>query len=359
MEDEEYKRGVKENDDRYKAEIRKEKIFIFQAPIGTLSQYINQIILLVVATSLVRQGQMKMFQVVNLYNYFNVFMGNAYMLIAAWQGIKHSHGASTVIAKILNTEPENLETGKSVDHTNEDIRFENVTFSYDGERKILDNVSFKIPSGKVTAIVGENGCGKSTTIRLLERFNDVNSGTIRVGNDKLADLNLAEWRNSVGYLFQGNQIIKGSIEENIVYGLEREYTREELIEATKLARAYDFIMDKDEDFDTQISSFDSKLSGGEMQRLAIARIIMKNPQYLIMDEATSGIDVVSEKDVLDGLGSLMQDKTVIMVSHDMNMIKKADNIVVLNNGSVEASGSFDNVSESSELFRKFLEVQPA
>ncbi|MBR6425851.1 MAG: ATP-binding cassette domain-containing protein, partial [Oscillospiraceae bacterium] len=171
----------------------------------------------------------------------------------------------------------------------------------------------------------------------------------------LNELRLGDWREKIGYLFQGNQIVQVTIRENIAYGVHRDFTEEELIEAAEQAKAYDFILCKEEGFDTQISRFDTKCSGGEMQRIAIARVLLKRPQILIMDEATSGIDVVSEQEVLEALMNLMQDKTVIMVSHDIHLIQKADNLIVLKNGKVEASGNYESVAQSSPLLREFIE----
>ncbi len=351
MEDEEYLKGVEANETKYKADIKYLNRFIFQAPIGTLAQYINEIILLVVATALVRKGVMKMPQMINLYNYFILFMGNSMMITGVWQGVKKSHGSCSTIARICEIEDEKLNEGIHIDHSQKDITFNNVHFSYNEGNEVLKGVSFTIPKGKITTIVGENGSGKSTIIKLLERFNEIDSGEIMLGNDNLSEVNLFDWRGNVGHLFQGDQIVKGSIRENIAYGVEREFSEDELIEAAKLAKAYDFIMEKENGFDTQISKFNSKLSGGEIQRLAIARIILQRPSYLIMDEATSGIDIVNENDIVEALCNLMTGKTVVMIAHDMNLIKKADNIVVLNNGVVEASGDYDTISKNSELFQ--------
>ena len=355
MEDAEYRRGVEESNARYRAQVRKERIFILTGPIGSMAQYVNEIILLVVASAMVRAGSMKQYQLVNLYNYYLLFMSNAFMISAVWQSVKTSHGSSTMIARIVNAEEEDLESGAAVAAGPADITAQGLQFSYDGTTKILDGVDFTIPAGKVTAIVSENGCGKSTMIKLLERFREENAGSLSYGDTKLKDLKLREWREHVGYLFQGNQIVQGTIRENIAYGVHREFTEEELLEAARQAKAYDFIMGKEDGFDTEISRFDNKCSGGEMQRIAIARVLLKRPQILIMDEATSGIDVVSEQEVMEALMNLMQGKTVIMVSHDIHLIRKADNLIVLKNGKVEASGDYDHVAQNSPLLREFIE----
>lgn len=355
MEAKEYENGVQANRERYRAQIRWEVLFIFSSPMDSLAQYVNQAILLLVASALVRQGVMRHAQMLNLYNYFLTFMGNAILISAVWQGLKLAHGSATTIAKIADAPAEDLDSGMPLEDPDTDLRFCDIRFAYNADRQILNGASFVIPKGKVTALVGENGCGKSTLIKLLERFNREQDGSILVGDRNLDEYRLSDWREKVGYLIQGNQIIKGTIRENIAYGVHREFTDEELFEAARQAKAYDFIMDKDEGFDTEISRFDNKCSGGEMQRIAIARILLKRPEILIMDEATSGIDVVSEQEVMDALMNLMEGKTVLMVSHDANLIRKADNIVVLKNGAVEASGTFEQVLEKSPLLKVFIE----
>ena len=354
-EDEEYRKGVQANEERYRAELRQERIFIFTGPIGSMAQYFNQIVLLLVASALVRAGTMKMYQLVNLYNYYLLFMSNAFMLSAVWQSVKTSHGSSTTIAKLVDAAEEDLESGTSMENCKGNIAGNGIHFSYDGKRQVLSGVDFTIPAGKITAVGGENGCGKSTLIGLLERFQHEQSGQLLVDGAPLDDIRLKDWRENVGYLFQGNQIIQGTIRENITYGVHRAFTEEELVDAAKKAKAYNFIQEKENGFDTQISRFDNKYSGGEMQRIAIARMILKRPEILIMDEATSGIDVISEHEVMEALMNLMAGKTVIMVSHDMEMIRRADNLIVLNGGQVEASGDFHQVAAASPLFQAFLD----
>ncbi|MCR4708959.1 MAG: ABC transporter ATP-binding protein/permease [Clostridiales bacterium] len=355
MEDEEYLKGIEANNARYKAECRMEIYQILMGPIGSFAQTFNQVVLLIVASALVRQGTMEMYQLVNLYNYYLLFMGNSFLIMSMWQMLKMSHGASEVVGQILDAEPESLEVGEPMGEQVEDITFDHIAFSYDGKTPVLRDASFTIPKGKKTVIVGENGCGKSTSIKLLEGFEEPDSGTISIGGRNVKDINLKELRDKVGYLFQGNQIVKGTIEENIRYGIDRDCTEEEIVEAAKAAKAYDFINEKDEGFRSEISRFDNKVSGGEMQRIAVARMILKDPDYLIMDEATSGIDLISARAVNDSVSQMMKDKTIVAVSHDFEEIKKADHIVVLNKGYVEAEGDYNTVYNNSELFRQFAE----
>lgn len=355
MEDEEYQKGVAANEARYRAQVKAERRFIFISPIGSFAQYVNEIILLLVASAMVRAGTMQMYHLTNLYNYFMLFMANSYMLGAVWQMLKGAQGSCATIAMITDEPEEDVSAGAPLESASGELRAEHVSFAYDQRQPVLRDVSFTIPQGKVTAIVGENGCGKSTFIKLLERFNEPGQGCIRLDGRPLNEIRLEDWRERVGYLFQGNQIIKGTIRENIAYGVHRDFTQEELEEAARQALAYDFIQAKEQGFDTEISRFDNKCSGGEMQRLAIARILLKQPDILIMDEATSGIDVVSEHEVMEALMNVMRDKTVVMVSHDMNLIRRADNVIVLREGQVEACGSFEEAAAASPLLREFIE----
>lgn len=355
-EDEEYEKGVRASQEKYRADVRRENRFIFQGPIGSFSSYFNEIILLLVATAMVRAGAMKQVQMVNLYNYFMLFMSNTFMITAVWQLLKQAHGSCSTIARLSEMEDERLEGGENVPAENQDIVFENVSFAYTEGTDVLRDVSFTIPAGRVTAIVGENGSGKSTVIKLLERFADPDSGQIRLGDDRLDAVDLSQWRSRLGYLFQGDQMVKGTVRENLTYGLTREVTDGEIMECARAAQADDFINARPQGLDEPLSKFDGKFSGGELQRLAAARILLRRPDYLIMDEATSGIDAVNEEKVLESLRDAMAGKTVILVSHDMKLIEKADNIVVLNNGRVEASGDLGAVRRDSALFRQMAAV---
>lgn len=353
MEDVEYQKGVEINNKKYKADVIYQMLFALNMPITSIASYLSTFFVLWTASAMVRAGSMEMVQLISLNAYFALVMENATLFLGIWQTIKRSHGGCEKIAEIDAAPVEDL-GGEAEVRGQEDIVFDQVSFGYNEKKEVLKEASFTIPKGKITAIVGENGSGKSTIMRLLERFDVPASGKIRIGGKRLGEIDCAKWRDTLGYVFQGNQMIQGTVRENLTYGLRREYTEEELIQAAKAAGAYDFIMEKEDAFDTFINPFESGFSGGQLQRLAIARVLMKNPEYLIMDEATSGVDVLWEDKIISGITDKMRGKTVLVISHNMNLVKKADHVVVINGGEVEAEGSVAEVSERSDTFKLFL-----
>lgn len=356
MEAAEYKKGEKISNEKYKADMIYKALYALQLPLQSLANYISLVFVLLVASSMVRAGDLSAVQMKELLSYFNVVMANATLLLSIWQVIKASHGGCEKISEISALPMENLEGAFEVEGQ-QDIVFDQVSFGYTKEKLVLKNASFTIPKGKITAIVGENGSGKSTVTRLLERFALPVSGEIRIGGNKLSEIDCAKWRDSLGYVFQGNQMVDGTVRENLAYGITRDYTEEELIKAAKDAQAYDFIMEKEGRFDTPLHVFDSEFSGGQLQRLAIARVFMKNPDYLIMDEATSGVDAIKEKLIMERMKEKMQDKTVIIISHNMDIVKNADHIVVINDGEVETEGSVNEAAVKSDTFKAFLNAE--
>ena len=353
MEKAEYKKGVKASNEKYRADIIYKALYALQLPLQSLANYIGLVFVLITASAMVRGGTMTALELKQLMLYFEVVMEDVTLILGIWMALKVAHGGSEKIADINAAPAEDL-SGDITDFAGEDIVFENVSFGYTQEKNVLKEASFTIPKGKVTAIVGENGSGKSTVTRLLERFDVPKEGRIMVGSHPLEDIDGKTWRKSLGYVFQGNQMIEGTIRENIAYGANEGYSEEELINAARLSESYDFINEKEEGFDTPVHVFESELSGGQLQRLAIARAFMKDADYLIMDEATSGVDVIKEKAIMEAARKKMKDKTLVFISHNMETAKGADYIVVLNDGRVEAQGSPDEVYKASETYRALV-----
>ena len=358
MEKSEYEKGLKVSNEKYKADIVYKILFALQMPIQSLANYIGLVFVLIAASAMVRAETITAVQMKELMLYFNIVMADATLLLGVWMNIKASHGGCEKIAEINGLKAEDT-SGTSEVSGQQDIVFDRVSYGYTDDKLVLKDASFTIPKGKITAIVGENGSGKSTITRLLERFDAPASGEIRIGESRLDELDCAKWRDKLGYVFQGDQMIEGTVRENLVYGLTKDYSEVELIKAVEDAGAYDFIMEKEEKLETPLHVFDSEFSGGQLQRLAIARAFMKDPEYLIMDEATSGVDLMTEAQIVARMKEKMKCRTVILISHNMNLIQDMDHIVVIKDGQVEAEGAPNEVAKRSGTFKALVGVGDA
>ncbi len=357
MEKKEVEAAKKVNQLKYKADVKYAFGFALIPLINTFASTIQGIVVLVIGASLVRRGQLDISQMLNLSSYSTIVMSNATIFIGIWENIKGSHGGCSRISEIFAAQEEKTEGQKNALTPDKDIVFDHVAFSYTEEKQVLNDLSFTIPKGKMTAIIGENGSGKSTTAYLLERFDSPSCGKISYGDMDIADIDLMEWRDKFGYVFQGNQMVQGTLRDNITYGLNRDYTEEELIDAAKMANAYDFIMEKEQGFETPVGSFDSEFSGGQLQRIAMARVFMKNPDYMIFDEATSGLDYLTEVGIFDTIQNCLKDKTLIFITHNMNLVRKMDHVIVIDSGKLDAEGTVDEVSEKSQIFCNMLNAK--
>ena len=215
-------------------------------------------------------------------------------------------------------------------------------------------MTFTIPKGKVTALIGPNGSGKSTLFKLVERFYTPDSGKVCFGPYDAETLHLNEWRQSMAYVMQEPQLFNGTIRDNINYGVGREVLEDETASAAELACADEFIRELPGGYDFEIGENGCRLSAGQRQRIAIARAIMLDPAYLLLDEVTCNMDVYSERAVTEALLRLMEGRTTVMITHDMKMLERADHVVVLNNGTVEAAGPRKQVEESSSTLRALI-----
>lgn len=218
------------------------------------------------------------------------------------------------------------------------IRFNNVEFGYESNRQILFDVSFSIPAGKTLAVVGSSGAGKSTLSRLLFRFYDVNSGSITINDIDIRDLTQASLRRHIGIVPQDTVLFNDSILYNIAYG-NPEASEQEIVQAAKAASIHDFVMNLPDGYQTQVGERGLKLSGGEKQRVAIARTVLKNPPILILDEATSALDTRTERAIQDELRQVAKDRTTLIIAHRLSTIVEADEIIVLDHGRVLERGS--------------------
>ena len=245
---------------------------------------------------------------------------------------------------------------KSITEFNHCISYDRVSFSYNETEQVLDNVSFKVNSGEVVAIVGPSGGGKSTLLDLLPRFYQQQSGIISIDGIDIRQIKLASLRNLMGIVTQETLLFNDTISSNIAYGLE-DIGRSEIIEAAKMANAHQFIKEFENGYESQVGNRGVMLSGGQRQRIAIARALLKNPQILIFDEATSALDTESELLVQQAIDRLMSGRTVLVIAHRLSTIKHADRIIVIDDGKIVESGNHDDLLSNDGLYNRLYSMQ--
>src|SRR5678815_4264866 len=240
------------------------------------------------------------------------------------------------------------------------IVFDHVDFSYegsdDGAREVLHDIDLSVSAGEVIAVVGSSGAGKSTLVHLIPRFFDVTSGRILVDGRDVRDVTLASLRRQIGIVTQETVLFNDTVRNNIAYG-QPHVSAKEVEAAARAALAHDFIMELPAGYDTFIGERGLRLSGGERQRMAIARAILKNAPILILDEATSALDNESEALVQSALQNLMAGRTVMVIAHRLSTVRRADRIVVLENGAVADVGPHDELMQKPGTYRRLYDLQ--
>lgn len=280
-------------------------------------------------------------------------------LSKAAYGIPKGLASMERIDVILNAENNvrESENPQRLDGFNDKISFEHVSFRYeDGSRDVVKDITIDIPKGRTIAIVGASGAGKSTLVDLIPRFYDPTAGRITIDGVDIKDARVHDLRALMGNVNQDPILFNDTLFNNIAFGVENA-TREEVIAAARIANAHDFIMEKEEGYDTNIGDRGVKLSGGQRQRISIARAILKNPPILILDEATASLDTESERIVQDALDHLMSSRTTIAIAHRLSTIKNADEILVMNEGEIVERGRHDELIEKNGYYKKLYDMQ--
>lgn len=313
------------------------------------------IITFIVGSILTAKGQISLGEVIGFYTVSSMASLRINVLITVYGNLAMSNGIFDKISKILKAEEEQ-NTGIPMELPDDSIYVEHVDFSY-GEKQVLKDLSCTIPVRRVTAVVGDNGAGKTTLFKLLERVYEPDRGTIRFGARNIAEFQPVSWRGAFALVSQDRPLLSGTIRDNITYGCSRKASDAELEQAARQAGIWDLICSLPDGFDTRVEANGGNFSGGQRQCIAIARAIMRDPDYLLLDEATSNLDAQSEKQVSQALANLMKDRTTVIIAHSLSAITRADHIIVLKDGGVEAEGAPEEVARTSTVFQNFMRSQ--
>lgn len=271
--------------------------------------------------------------------------------------VKAGNAAADRVLEILDTESiiEDKPNALTKENFTDSIDINNVSFKYE-DKLVLKNFSIKVPKGKTIALVGQSGSGKSTIANLVTRFYDVNKGNITIDGLDIRDLTQHSLRSLMGLVTQDSILFNDTIKNNILLGKEHA-TDEEVIEALKIANAWEFVKDLPKGIDTNIGDSGNKLSGGQKQRLSIARAVLKNPPIMILDEATSALDTESERLVQGALENMMKNRTSIVIAHRLSTIQNADEIVVMQKGEIVEQGTHNQLLKNKGVYKKLVDMQ--
>ena len=280
------------------------------------------------------------------------------ILGSVYRQLQYSLADMDLVIKLLDREPEivNADNARPLQINQGAVSFRDVDFHYNDERKILQRVSFEIPAGKKLAVVGPSGSGKSTLVRLLFRFYEVSGGVIEIDGQSIAECTQESLRSAIGIVPQDTVLFNDTIRYNIAYA-KNGATDEEVIEAANSADLAELLSRLPQGLDTVVGERGLKLSGGEKQRLAISRVILKAPRIIVFDEATSSLDSQSERAILSALGKVSSDATTLVIAHRLSTIVDADSIVVMDNGKVVEQGSHTELLQREGLYYRLWEIQ--
>ena len=310
------------------------------------------IVVIITGAVLIADGLVEIPDFIAFLLYINTFTEPIRVLVDFTEQFQNGYTGFERFTEILNIEPDiqDKEDAVELNDVKGDISFEDVSFKYkDGAHRVLRHINLDIEAGSYVALVGSSGGGKTTLCSLIPRFYDVTNGSIKIDGTDIRDIKLKSLRDHIGIVQQDVYLFAGTVIENISYGRPGA-SREEIIEAAKLANAHDFIMELPNGYDTDIGQRGIKLSGGQKQRLSIARVFLKNPPILIFDEATSALDNESENIVKESLEKLAKDRTTIVIAHRLSTVRNAERILVLTENGIEESGTHDELMAKGGIY---------
>jgi ATP-binding cassette, subfamily B, bacterial len=352
-----FKRFVRKNEELYQLELQNAKLQGWFHSGGSLVSSMTFYVCLLLGAYYVSKGSMTVGSLLTFVNLVNHLVYPLTGLAGQWARFQRSIAAVERIVDVLEEPIDSMDlpsytTAKPIKKM---IHFQNITFSYDENKKVFNNFNLIVPAGKVVAIVGPSGAGKSTLFSLLQSFYKPQSGAIYIDKTSADDLTLSELRSTIANVPQETFLFAGTIKENLLIA-RPDIIEEEMISAAKDACIHDFIMELPNGYDTEIGERGVKLSGGQKQRIAIARAILKNAPILLLDEATSALDSETEFYVKRALDELMKDRTTLVIAHRLTTVQNADLIIVLDDGKVVQTGTHGDLIQAPGLYQNLYQL---
>ena len=321
---------------------------------NTFFQGMMYLVTLLAGGYFIALGQMSAADLAMYALYIGIFISPIQILVELTEMIQKGMSGFIRYQAIIDIEPEITDCVDAVDmkHPDGDICYHDVSFSYEDNEIVLNNIDFTIKSGKSVALIGPSGGGKTTICSLLPRFYDITDGSITIGGQNIKNIKLESLRNSIGIVQQDVYLFGASVKENIAYG-KPDATFDEIVEAAKKANIHDFIMTLPDGYDTFVGERGTRLSGGQKQRISIARVFLKNPPILILDDATSALDNESEQHIQKSLDALSKNRTTITIAHRLSTIQNADEILVIDGQTIKERGTHEELITFGGLYAKY------
>lgn len=289
--------------------------------------------------------------------YLFQIIGPVSMMARLFTDLSKANGATDRIQELMSELEENFTAGKTYHVAGKPLQMQNVNFAYEKSQPILKDVSFTANPNSTVAFVGPSGSGKSTIFSLIERYYQPTSGKITIGDMEIDQISLENWRKQIGFVSQDSAIMAGTIRHNLTYGLNDNYTNEQLWQVLKLAYADGFVKEMSDGLDTQVGERGVKVSGGQRQRLAIARAFLRDPKILMLDEATASLDSESEAMVQKALAKLMKGRTTLTIAHRLSTIVDSDDIYFIDHGKVLGHGTHEELLKELPLYQEYVHIQ--
>lgn len=364
-EEEELSRGGEAADGLYDANMHNAKVSCVSSGLNQLINAVQMIVIVLFGVVLLQRGRIDAAQWVAFFLFSSQILAKFSTLVQDWKDLKSAQGMLARVVQVIDAPEEQTEkevreaaeAGRRPDASG-DIVFNGVSFSY-GDKPALRNVSFRVPAGTSAAIVGLCGSGKTTMLNLLERFYEPDEGSILIGSGDISRESLDSLRGRFSYVQQGAGVFGGTVREILTYGIGREVTDDELRNAAESAGAWDFIQNLPGGLDAQIKADGQSVSGGQRQRMVLAREFLRDADILLLDEPTSALDAATAQAVQETIFRMFRGKTILMVTHDLSLLAHMDQIVVMDNGVMDGRGTYDELLCDCPLFREMVRTQQA